>query len=230
MTIFNYTLLKALRNPLTLIFNCVLPILLVFIRPLWEGEGMMTGHGLLIFIVWAGTFLMAQGILRDRESGALTRILAAPISMRNYLTQNLLAYMVPLTLQIMLITIMGKMLYSWTATFSAGLFLALAVFTVTSVAMSFAWNCLFKTKDSSFMSFSALITFGTMLSDAFVPLEFFPDSLQYVGAIFPAWWAMRAINSLSELGTMGADFWTGIAALILFALVFLLYGGKRRMI
>jgi len=230
MTIFRYAIIKGLRNPMTLVFNCILPLVIVFIRPLWEGEGMMTGYGMLVLVIWAGSFLMTQGTLRDRETGALTRILAAPISMRSYLTQNLLAFMVPLTVQVTLVAVIGSLLYDWTLTFALGLFLMMLMFTVASVTMSFAWNCLFKERENNFTSFSALLTFGAMLSGAFISLEFLPEVLQHVGAIFPAFWAMRGITYLSQIGTMGVDYWGGIAALVLFSTAFLLYGGKRRMI
>jgi len=230
MTIFRFALIKGLRNPLTLVFNCILPLVLVLVRPLWTGDHFLSGYGILMLVVWGGAFLMAQGTINDRESGAITRILSGPISMRNYLTQNLLAYMVPLTLQIILITLLGAILYGWNLTLAIAVFLCYTVFTVASVTMSFAWNCLFKRKESSFSTFGAVITFGSMLSGAYVPLEQLPTVLQYVGAIFPAYWGMRGIHSMLELGTMNFDYWVGIAAMLLFAIAFLLYGGKRRMI
>ncbi|MCL2573554.1 MAG: ABC transporter permease [Defluviitaleaceae bacterium] len=229
-TIFRFALIKGLRNPLTLIFNCILPPALMLIRPLWTGENFLSGYGLLILVIWGGAFLMAQGTISDRESGAITRIMSAPISMRNYLMQNLFAYMVPLTIQVALITALGVILYDWGLTLALGLFLCYTVFTATSVMMSFAWNCLFKKKESSFTTFGAVVTFGSMLSGAYVPLELLPEALQYVGAIFPAYWGMRGISSLLELGAISIDYWIGIAAMIMFMIVFLLYGGKRRMI
>ena len=230
MTIFRFALIKGLRSPVTLIFNCILPLALVLVRPLWTGENFLSGYGLMILVIWGGAFLMAQGTLNDKESGAITRILAAPVSMRNYLAQNLLAYMVPLTLQVALVTVLGTMLYDWSMTVALGLFICYTVFTVASVTLSFAWNCLFKRKESSFTTFGAAVTFGSMLSGAYIPLVLLPAALQYVGAVFPAYWGMRGLNSLLELGVMGTDYWTGIAAMVLFAIVFLLYGGKRRMI
>ncbi|MCL2589153.1 MAG: ABC transporter permease [Oscillospiraceae bacterium] len=230
MTIFQFALLKGLRNPLTMIFNCILPLALVVVRPLWTGENFLSGFGLLLLVIWGGSFLMTQGTINDRESGAITRILSAPISMRNYLTQNLLAYMVPLTVQVALIAILGSILYGWSLTLAFGIFLCYTVFTVASVTMSFAWNCLFKSKESSFASFSAMVTFGSMLSGAWIPLDNLPAVLQHLGAIFPAYWGMRGIDSLVELGSMSTDYWIGLGAMALFAIAFLLYGGKRRMI
>jgi len=229
MTIFRYAIIKGLRNPLTMIFNAILPILIVLIRPLWTGESNLTGYGLLFLVIWAGCFMMSQGILRDRETGALTRIMAAPISMRNYLMQNLLAYMVPLGTAVIIACVLGAALYDWTLVFTLGLLLMSVVFIAASVTMSFAWTSLFKSKETSTTSFSAIMTLGVMLSGTFFPLHVLPTMLQNVGAIFPAYWAVRAITHLGEAGTMGQDYWTGIAALTLFTAAFLLFGGRRKM-
>ena len=230
MTIFRFALIKGLRSPGAFVFNCILPLALILIRPLWTGDIFLSGFGLLIMVIWGGSFLMSQGILNDREDGALTRILAAPVSMFNYLAQNLLAYMVPMTTQVALITLLGAILYDWSLTIAFALFLCYTVFTISAVAMSFAWNCLFKSKDSSFSSFSALVTFGTFISGAITPVEMFPEGLlRYIGAVLPAYWATRGINSLAEL-TITSDYWLSVMVMLLFTMAFLLYGGKRRMI
>ena len=232
MTIFKFALIKGLRNPGTFVFNCVIPLALILIRPLWTGNVFLSGFGLLVMSIWGGAFLMTQGIIKDRTSGALTRILSAPVSMFNYLVQNLLAFMVPLTVQVALLSVLGMLFYDWSLRLALALFLCYVVFTISSVAMSFAWNCLFKSKDSSFSSFSALVTFGSFLSGAFMPVEAFPEGiLQYIGAVLPAYWAVRGLNALSltEFAITG-DYWLAILAMVLFTMVFLLYGGKRRMI
>ena len=230
MTIFRFALIKGLRSPGTFVFNCILPLALILIRPLWTGEFFISGHGLLVMVIWGASFLMSQGILNDRADGALIRVLAAPVSMLHYLVQNLLAFMVPMTLQIALITALGMILYDWGIALALHIFLCYTIFTISSVAMSFAWNCLFKSKESSFSSFSALVTFGSFLSGTFMPISYFPEALQYVGAIIPAYWAMRGLTSLIELGTASMEYWIGILAMLLFTAAFLLYGGKRRMI
>ena len=230
MTIFRFALIKGLRSPGTFIINCVLPLALILIRPLWTGELFLSGFGLLIMVIWGGSFLMAQGILNDKADGAIIRILAAPVSMLNYLTQNLLAFMVPMAVQVALVTLLGAILYNWSLAIALLVFLCYTVFTISSVALSFAWNCLFKSKDSSFSSFSALMTFGTFLSGAFVPISDFPAGLQNVGAILPAYWAMRGLNILSNYGGATVGYWVAVLAMLLFTLAFLLYGGKRRII
>ena len=234
MTIFRYALMKGLRSPLTLVVNCILPLIVIFVPPFWEAGGFLgadryAGFGILAMVIWSGAFLMAQGILNDRENGTITRILAGPISMFNYLVQNLLAFMVPLTVQVGLISVIGMILHGWDVTLALGLFVCYTVFTIASVAMSFAWNCLFKRRESSFTTFSAVLTFGIFLSGALLPVTLFPDLVQYAGMVFPAYWAVRGIETLLDTGVTG-EYWISIAAMALFSIAFLLFGGKRRMI
>ena len=230
MTIFRYALLKGLRNPVTLLFNCILPLVIIFIPTLWDDSMFISGFGILALLIWGGAFLMSQGIMQDKESGAVVRILSAPVSMRGYLTQNLLAYMVPLTVQVGLIAVIGSIRYDWGLTIAFAFFLCYTIFTASSVAMSFAWNCLFKKKDSSFTTFSGLITFGSFLSGAYVPLDLLPEMVQHIGGVFPAFWAIRGIESVQGVGYMGQDYWIGLAVMALFTVAYLLYGGKRRIV
>ena len=235
LTIFRFAIIKGLRNRATLIFNCLLPIVLIFVRPMWVADGGLFGggnlasFGLLLMTMWGGAFLMSQGILNDRTSGSIVRILSAPVTTFNYLTQNLLAYMVPLTLQIAIVSILGMIFYGWSTEFAIALFVCYTVFTMSAIALSFAWNCLFKSKETSFSSFSALITFGSFLSGGLIPIEFFPLPLQYAGAVFPAYWAIRGIRTFSDYG-FAFDYFTSLAAMLLIAAICLLYGGKRRII
>ena len=228
MTIFVYAIIKGLRNKATLIFNCILPIVIILIRPLWD-EGGLSGLGLLVMTMWGAAFLMSQGILNDKINGSITRILAAPVTMFQYLAQNLLAFMVPLTVQIAIVSVLGMILYDWGFQFALALFVCYAVFTASAIAMSFAWNCLFKSKDTSFSTFSAVITFGSALSGALIPLELFPTALQYLGAIFPAYWAVRGINAYLDYGAV-LGYWSALLAMMVIAVICLFYGGKRRIV
>ncbi|MCL2377200.1 MAG: ABC transporter permease [Defluviitaleaceae bacterium] len=233
MTIFYYALLRgAIRNTFSLVVNCFIPIALIFVRPFWtQGVfGITIGFGLLAFVTMSGAYLMSLNILKDKAEGAIHRILAAPVTMRQYLMQNLLACMVPLTAQMLIISALGYFLYDWSITLSLAIFLCYSVLMLASVAMAFAWHCLFKDGDQSASSFMFLLTFMAVLGGLFVPTEFFPGVLQYLGAIFPVYWGIQGLNSVLETGAISSDFWLPIAAMLLFTAAFLLYGGKRRII
>lgn len=228
MTIFKFAVIRGLRNPATLICTCVLPIALVLIRPIWERE-FFSGFSLIAFLIMLGSFMLARNMLADKTDGAIVRILAAPVTMLNYLMQNLLACMIPLTLQMILVCSLGAVLYDWEFSFVIALILCYIIFSFASVAMSFAWNCLFKDKENSYAGFSAVITFVALLSGLWLPLELLPQPLQYVGAVFPAYWVVRSMDALQEYGA-ASGYWVGLGAMLMFTAVYLLYGGKRRII
>jgi ABC-type multidrug transport system permease subunit len=63
-----------------------------------------------------------------------------------------------------------------------------------------------------------------------LPLSIVPETIQYIGAFFPAQWAVRAIEALNEYGIGAGMYWLSLLAMLMFAAAYLLYGGKRRII
>ena len=225
MTIFRFTLIKSLKHPLTLILNSLFPLVLIFIAPMWR-ENSLLGYRLIIMALWGGGFLISQGILNDRTDGAIIRILAAPVSMLGYLTQSLLAFILPLILQSILMSAFGILLYDWDILFALALALCNIVFVISSVALGFAWSCLFKDRENSSSIFLVVITFGASLSGVLFPLELLPRPLQFVGTILPSYWAVRGIDAI-----YGADrmffYWAGLLVMLAMSSCCLFYGGKR---
>ena len=237
MTIFRFALLRGTRNPLTLLCTYILPIALILVRPLWTGIAFGFGGGLggggfslLTIVTMSSAYLMSLSILTDKADRAIIRILAAPVTMRRYLTENLTACAMPLLVQMVIVSILGHILYSWSLTLSIAVFLCYTVLTLASVTMAFAWHCLFKSSEGNVVGFPMVLFLTAFLGGLTFPVEAFPGPLQYVGAIFPAYWAVRGLSAVLEAGAMNGEFWLGIAAMLLFAVAYLLYGGKRRVV
>jgi len=232
LTIFRFALLRGTRNPLTLLCTYILPIVIVLVRPMWASEGLggIGGFPFLAIVTMSSAYLMSLSILTDKVDGVVLRILAAPIPMWRYLAENLAACAVPLLVQMTIVSILGHVLYDWSLTLSIAVFLCYTVLTIASVAMAFAWHCLFKSKESSATGFSMILFLTIFLGGLIIPAEAFPGPLQYAGAVFPAYWSMRGLRAVIETGAMSVEFWISIAAMLLFAAAYLLYGGKRRMI
>ncbi|MCL2169780.1 MAG: ABC transporter permease [Defluviitaleaceae bacterium] len=233
MTIFKYALLRGIRTPLSLIVIVLLPIAILLIPPIWnpmfEG-GPVMAFGLFYMVAMSGAYIMSQSILTDQADGAIHRILVAPVTMRRYLLENLLSCMVPMVIQWALVAIVGGVIHDWNFTLALAVFIGYTILTLASVAMAFAMHCLLKSKEGSTMGFGIIIMPMVMLSGLFFPVEAFPGPLEYAGALFPVYWAVQAMNYVFDYGTMGGTFWVGMGAMVLFAIAFLLYGGKRRII
>ena len=227
MTIFKFALLRGIRGKDYLI-NAVLPLVLIFIPVLWRGEAQQGFYLMGLAILW-GASSIAKGIMLDKLDGTVIRILTTPTSMLNYLTQNFFASMIPLTVQMLIVTTIGTIMYNWQMTFAFFLFLCYTVFGMASVALLFAWSCLFKSKETSNMMFGFIVMFAAMLGGFMLPLELLPRTVQLIGAIFPAYWLSTGIAELLENGAT-LTYWLSLGAIILFAIAYLLYGGKRRII
>jgi ABC-2 type transport system permease protein len=228
LTIYKYALLRAMRNPLSLIFNAVLPLVLIFMSNLWHGEAPM-GFSFIGVALMYGAFVSARGILNDKLDGTITRIFTTPTSTFNYLCQNLLAAITPLTVQILIVGILGNIFHGWETTFTLSLMLLYFLFAAASVAFSFAWSCLFKDKETSYAFFSVLMSIVAMLGGFFMPLAILPNVLRFIGALFPAFWVSNGILDLRGGDAMGT-FWISATVILMFSVLYMVFGSKRRMI
>lgn len=228
LTIIKYALLRIYRNPVSLILNAALPLVAIFIPDLWQGEGPF-GFSIIGVALMYGSFTAARGILNDKLDGTITRILTSPITFFQYLAQNLMAAMMPLMAQILAVGIIGGMLYGWETGFTLSVMLIYLLFAAASVAFLYAWSCLFKEKETSYAIFSVLMSLVAMVGGFFIPLAILPDVLRYVGALFPAFWVSNGILYLQGGNAMGT-YWVSIAALIMFSMLYMVLGSKRRII
>lgn len=228
LTIFKFALLRIYRNPMSLILNAALPLVVIFIPGLWQGEAPF-GFSMIGVILMYGSFTAARGILNDKLDGTITRILTSPVTSFQYLAQNLMAAMTPLMVQILAVGIIGNVIYEWETGFTLSIMLLYFLFAASSIAFSYAWSCLFKEKETSYAIFSVLMSLVAMVGGFFIPLAILPDALRYVGAMFPAFWVSNGILYLQGGDAMGT-YWISIAALIMFSILYMVFGSKRRII
>jgi len=124
----------------------------------------------------------------------------------------------------------GHVLHGWRLSFTFALVLCYTIFAAACVGFSFAWSCLFKTREVGYSIFSVVAMFMAALGGLVLPLSMLPTAIRYIGAIFPAYWAAFGLDALMVSGAAAWQFWLALAAMALFAIAFLLYGGKRRII
>lgn len=223
MVILKYALKRILRNPVTLVANFILPIVLIILPVLWNGDG--RGYFLLAMVIMFGAFPLTGGMLADRRERVVVRIMSTPTTAFRYLSQNLIACMTPLFVQVTLISSLGIILHGWTLSFAFFIGVLYFFFAASSVAFSFAWNCLFKNKEVSFSILSMVLTLASF-AGLLIPLSILPDYLRNIAMIFPAYWIA---NGLEYLISYGVNIQYGISLLVLliFTFMFILFGSKR---
>lgn len=227
MTIFYFALLRSLRRRSTLLLLIILPSAMILISPFWTAE-VAVGFSFFGITILFGAFMLVRSIMTDRETRTIVRILAAPVTNFQYLFQNLLGYLLLLMAQILLFVSIGSLIYGWEAVVAVKLVMGYGFFAATSVALSLAWNSLFRSKAMSDGVFSVVISVMALLGGVYIPLSMLPDILQKIGMVFPTYWLS---SILMEITGPEAPFgiWTSAAMLVLFTAVFLIFGSKRRL-
>lgn len=227
MTIFLYALIRSLRRRTTMAALLIIPLIMIFIRPLWLGSESV-GFTFYPLLILFASFSMVRLIMMDRVTGTVIRIFIAPVTTLKYLTQNLSAFCSLISLQVILVISAGTLLYQWEILLAVRLAICYIIFTFTSVALSLAWYSLFRKKEISDAIFSIVVSFMSLLGGIFIPITLIPEILRRVGMLLPTYWLSNAVNQLLNNGK-AYDYWISIMILCLFSIAFLLFGSKRRL-
>jgi len=224
MVILRFALKRSFRSPIPIIMSLILPIGLLSFSGLW-GDANSRGYYFVALVILFLSFPLTGAITSDRRERTIVRIMTTPTTTFTYLSQNFIACMVPLIMQIVIIGVMGMILHDWDLEFAFFLSLSYAIFAATSIAFAFAWSCVFKNKEVSFTVLAMVMTFASF-AGILLPLEFLPTSLRYIFMIFPTFWVASGIEELIE---NGVSFRLIICLLVLvgFVVLFLLDGSKR---
>lgn len=228
MTIFRFAIKRSFRRISTLIALCVVPALMIFIRPLWAGAD-ADGPMMYGIVVLYSAFLVVRTVMTDRITGTIVRIYAAPVTPLEYLSQNLLAAMVLVSAQIVLVTALGAVLYRWSVSSAFALWVCYTVFGACAVGFSLAWVSLFRSRDLSDGVFSVVVSFMAILGGILVPLSILPDVFEKIGMLFPTYWFSNAVMRVQGSAESGYGYWVSLAVLTLFTGAFLVFGGTRRL-
>lgn len=226
MTIFRYALLRSFRRKWTLVVLWVAPVFLMLLNPLWE-DGSFSGFSIYSMVILLAAFLLVRPIMEDRVTGTAVRIFAAPITTLRYLFQNLLAALFLLMVQIVVLLGSRLLWQGWSWSLTARVLLGYAVFAGVGLALCLAWHSLFRSKDLSDAVFSIVMSVMGLFGGVFVPITALKGVMHKIAMLMPPYWLVHALHNLD--GDSGGAYWLSLGILLLFAVVFLIFGSKRRL-
>ncbi|BDI22075.1 ABC transporter permease [Herbiconiux sp. L3-i23] len=237
-TVFLRELWPTLRDPFTLIFSLLQP--LVFLALFGPLLGGLTGTGgaqaelglqwflpgVLVMIALFGTGVTGSNLLFEIMTGSHERTLVAPVSRAALLIGRALKEMVPLTIQAAVIVIatipFGFRLYPVGAL--VGLLL-LAVFGVGLGALSFTLGLASRDREWLFWGVQQTLLFPLMiLSGVLLPLDAGPAWLQTAAAFNPLTYLVAAERAAFAGDLLSPAIWQGALAAALTAAVGLTVG------
>jgi ABC-2 type transport system permease protein len=173
---------------------------------------------------------MIWTIVEDRESGVFLRLGAAPLTHFRYLLETLLAYLAALVVQNVLVVGAGVLLHGRSVVSPLRLLAAFAAFSCTAIALCLAICSALRVKEAAYGTCSTLIIVISMLGGAYWPVEMMPAALQRVAMLTPTYWLFNALQA-GEQGPAGSRrFAVSLGLMLLFTLVLLIAGSKRRLV
>ena len=226
MTVFRFALKRCFRRPLNLILICVLPLGLLFVPRFGDWQMPMGFHlyGELVFFL---AYSLIYTVSEDRNNGILTRIAAAPVTHFGYLSQILIAYACIMVAQNGAMVMGGHLLYGDVLDEPLRMLASYTAFSLAALSFCLAVCSLIRLREVAYSSLSMLIVLFAALGGSMVPVSLMPDFLKRLAMISPIYWLHVGMGAVP--GAEG-QFVLSLAVLLLFALVFLLAGSKRRMV
>jgi ABC-2 type transport system permease protein len=186
------------------------------------------GMGMLAMMMLLLSSFTTSNLIRDRVNRTFYRVLAAPISLKSYMLQNILCFFLVLLLQIAAMFLIVHYVFGlYLGPSVLKLYLVMAVFALLCVAMGVALSALARTVQQAGTIASLIITPMSMLSGLYWPRSLMPEFLQIIGKYLPPTWLMAAAEKIM-LGKPLASAKMELAILLGFTAVFFLLGTWRR--
>jgi ABC-2 type transport system permease protein len=177
--------------------------------------------GMMIFFVFFTTAASIETILTEEERGTLQRLFTTPTSHRAILGGKSLAGVITATIQIIVLLLFGRFIFSidWGAILPV--FLAVVGIVLAAAATGLFLVSFMQNTRQGGIIFGGVLTVAGMLGlipvfTAGVPEQ--PEAVQTISLLVPQGWAMRALTETMEGGNV-SDVLPFFGGLLAWALV-----------
>lgn len=228
-TVFVRELRPVLRDPFSLIFSLVQPLVFLglFGPLLVSSSGLPVDEtlqsfvpGILVMIALFGTGTTGSNLLYEMQTGSHERTLVAPIARSSLLIGRALKEMAPITVQAALIALV-TLPFGFAINVPGMLvgLVLLAIFGIGLGALSYALALASRNADWLFWAVHQTVLFPLLiLSGMLLPLDAGPEWMRVVAAFNPVAYVVEAERALFA-GNLGSSevLWGFVAAIVLAA-------------
>jgi len=223
--VMELALKRILKQRLMLAVIFILPIFLLLMPSPRDGVVSMS-HGLFGLIMFFAAFLLTKQIIDDRTQKTIVRIAASPLSHRDYLLGHMASYMLVLTFQSLLFFLMNMMFLSEGLVFNLYALVLYIIFGFMSLSFSLFWHTFFRSYATSMALFTVIVNIFALVGGLTVPVRLLPDGLQRTAIITPTYWYAHGIDEAFLMNPLNVLI--SLLILVVFAIIFLTIGSKRR--
>jgi ABC-2 type transport system permease protein len=208
--LFNKYVKISLRTPLWSLFNLIQPLIwLIIFGQLFRNMAMLPGFpsasytefflpGVLIMTVLFGSSWSGVSLLREINSGAVDKMLVAPISRASIVLGRVLHSAVQSLLQAVVILVVAGLLGADIAGNLATVALGMVVILLLGAGFAALSNgfAILLQREEPLVVIGNLMTLPLMFfSTAMVPRAFMPDWIAYISTLNPINYAVEAVRS-----------------------------------
>lgn len=231
MTIFRFVFKRYFSKLSNSILVFLLPIAVAFLPmggfPEWMPLPLgFQYYGVVLLLISAR---LGRIIIEDRINKTLLRVGVAPITHGMYLTQNLMAYSLILTLVNIIFIAIGILVHGENLINPIMLFAVYSIFSTTAIGFSLAWHVLFRNKEAAFSLLGIVIMLMSMLGGVMWPVIIMPEILQRFAMLLPTYWLMEALILITRNAPI-SDILLSSTMMIMFSTLFILLGSRRSMV
>jgi ABC-2 type transport system permease protein len=184
--------------------------------------------GYTIYGVFWIASLLAASVLREKREGAFRRILVAPVGRIVILAGKLLPYYLINLLQIFIMLSASVLLFKMSLGRSfAGLTVVSLALAAAATGLGIAVAAFARTETQANTLTVLLVLTCSALGGCFVPRFVMPPALKAIGLLTPHAWALDAFQDLIVRGYALPDVMPQVGMLLVFALLFLMFGVWR---
>jgi ABC-2 type transport system permease protein len=179
--------------------------------------------GILAFVVYLlTTILTLITFVGERANGTLERVLASPVTEGEVVTGYAITFGTLGILQVALLLVIAIAVFNIIVVGNVLLaFLAVAILAVTCQALGILLSSLAKRPEQAIQFFPFVVLPAFLLSGVFWPLQAIPEWLRPFSYLVPPTYAVEACRAVMLKGWGLEKIWPDLAALVLFALLFL---------
>lgn len=188
----------------------------------FQGLGFLV-MGMLLLSTFGSTI-----IIKDKLNKTYHRVFTTPVSIKSYMLQNLLSFIMVSVFQIIAIfAIVILILKGDLGPSIFNTFVVFFVFSLVCVSLGVWVSTMSKDLGQASAIFTLIITPICMLGGCYWPRDIMPDLLQRIANFLPTTWVLKAAEKVifgGKLSSVAME----LTILLLFALVFFLLGSWRK--
>jgi ABC-2 type transport system permease protein len=224
---FRYERKVFWRNPASVFFTVLLPLLFLFIFATIFGNDDIEERGVktttyyvpaivTLAIISAATQSLAINLVQDREAGQLKRARGTPLPTAYFVAGRVGNYLVIAVLMVVLLAVVGRIVYDVsipTETIPA-VIVALVVGAFSFCCLGFALTAAIPSEDAAAPMALAILLPLYFISGVFIPDSEIPSGVLHVADAFPVRHFFEAFFTAWDPNTTGAGFEWGLLAIV----------------